>query len=65
LAHARGNRRDKIAVLTTNGLHVRAFAQQKLAHVEARLETRIGKEKLETLRQILTDRLADDVQENR
>lgn len=57
ICNAPGSRRDKVAIITPAGEEARNFAAEKISAVEAELEGRLGKEKLETLRSLLLELL--------
>ena len=57
ICNAPGSRRDKVAIITPAGEEARTFAADKISSVEADLEARLGRDKLETLRGLLLEML--------
>ncbi len=61
LQPAPGSRRDKVAIITESGHKAQEFAARHTKAIEAALEEKIGKERLETLRGILMDILSGNL----
>ncbi len=57
---APGSRRDKVAVITGNGQSVQTLTANQAQQIEAYLEEKIGKDRIDTLRSILTDILSQN-----